>query len=51
VRSSLPLNPKREFRLSGNKRDSVRNQLPDLSLGTQARRRELQKLSNPTGAV
>jgi hypothetical protein len=25
--------------------------LPDLSLGTQARRREIQKLSNPTGAV
>jgi hypothetical protein len=40
-----------KFRLTGSTHDPARNRLPDLSLGIQAQRRELQKLSSPTGAV
>jgi len=39
------------FHLSGSRRGSARNRLPDPSLGTQAQRRDIQKLSSPVGAV
>jgi hypothetical protein len=35
----------------GSRRGSAHNRLPDPSLETQARRRVLQKLSSPSGAV
>jgi hypothetical protein len=45
------LNRKRESRLSGSRRGFWHNRLPDPSLETQAPRREIQKLSSPTGAA
>jgi len=38
-----PHNPRREARQTESRRGSAHNQLLDLSLGTQARRRKLQK--------
>jgi hypothetical protein len=47
----FPFNRKSEPHLSESMRGSAHNRLPDLSLGTQAQRRALQKLSSPNGAV